>query len=84
MRGFDRPVVTNLAANRQLLAATLGIAPDQLPTAYRERCQNYRNVELAGDAPWQDVVLEGDDCWSVWVGTKVVNEQMRGGWQRQS
>jgi 2,5-furandicarboxylate decarboxylase 1 len=61
MRGSDRPVVTNLAANRKLLAATLGITPEQLPTAYRERCQNYRDVELAADAPWQDVVLEGND-----------------------
>ena len=61
VEGFDMPVVTNVAGNRRLLAATLGVTPDDLPLAYRERCQNYTEVELVGDAPWQDVVLEGDD-----------------------
>ncbi len=61
VEGFDLPVVTNVAGNRRLLAATLGVTPDDLPLAYRERCQNYTAVELVGDAPWQDVVLEGDD-----------------------
>lgn len=61
VEGFDQPVVTNVAGNRRLLAAGMGVAPDDLPLAYRERCQNYKPVELVGDAPWQDVVLEGDD-----------------------
>ena len=61
VEGFDLPVVTNVAGNRRLLAAALGVPPDDLPLAYRERCQNYTPVERIGDAPWQDIVLEGDD-----------------------
>ncbi len=61
VEGFDMPVVTNLAGNRRLLAAALGVEPDDLPGAYRERCQNYTPVETVGDAPWQDVVKEGED-----------------------
>ncbi len=61
VEGFDMPVVTNLAGNRRLLAAALGVEPDDLPNAYRERCQNYTPVETVADAPWQEVVLEGDD-----------------------
>lgn len=61
VEGFDNPVVTNTTGNRQLLAAAVGVPPDDLPLAYRERSQNYTPVELVGDAPWQDVVLEGDD-----------------------
>ncbi len=61
VEGFDLPVVTNVAGNRRLLAAALGVAPDDLPLAYRERCQTYTKVERIGDAPWQDLVLEGDD-----------------------
>src|ERR1700704_697760 len=37
----DMSVVTNVAANRKLLAACLGIEVDNLPTAFRERCQKY-------------------------------------------
>ena len=59
--GFDMPVVTNLAGNRRLLAAALGVSPELLATTYRERCQNYTPVEVVGDAPWQDIVQEGDD-----------------------
>jgi len=59
--GFDIPVVTNLAGNRRLLAAALGVAPDELPGAYRERCQDYQPVELVENAPWREIVLEGDD-----------------------
>ncbi len=59
--GFKNPVVTNTAGNRRLLAAAMGVLPDDLPTAYRERCQNYTPVEVLGDAPWQDVILEGDE-----------------------
>ncbi len=61
VEGFDLPVVTNVAGNRRLLAAALGVTPDDLPLAYRERCQNYTPVERIGDAPWLDIVLEGDD-----------------------
>ena len=61
VEGFDIPVVTNVSGNRQLLAAAVGVPADDLPLAYRERCQNYTPVEQVGDAPWQDIVLEGDD-----------------------
>ena len=60
VEGFDMPVVTNVAGNRRLLAAALGVEPDQLPAAYRTRCQNYVPVERVDSAPWQEVVLEGD------------------------
>lgn len=61
VEGFDQPVVTNTTGNRRLLAAAVGVSPDELPLAYRERCQNYMPVEKVADAPWQDIVLEGDD-----------------------
>src|SRR5918995_1013913 len=35
-KGFDLPVITNVAANRQLLAACLGVDTRDLPTAFRE------------------------------------------------
>ena len=60
VEGFDMPVVTNVAGNRKLLGVALDVAPEDLPGAYRERCQNYLPVETAADAPWQDVVVEGD------------------------
>ena len=61
VEGFDMPVVTNVAGNRRLLALALDVDAGALPAAYRERCQNYTPVEVAGDAPWQAVVLEGED-----------------------
>ena len=61
VEGFDQPVVTNTTGNRRLLAAALGTTPTELPLAYRERCQNYTPVERVNEAPWQEVVLEGDD-----------------------
>lgn len=61
VEGFDMPVVTNVSGNRRLLAATVGVPPDDLPLAYRERCQNYTPVERVRDAPWQEIVIEGDD-----------------------
>jgi len=61
VEGFGQPVVTNVAGNRRLLAAALGTTPVALPLTYRERCQNYTPVEVVGDAPWQEVVLEGDE-----------------------
>src|SRR6185312_3717519 len=59
--GHDMPVVTNVAANRKLLAACLGVAPNELPAAFRERCQKYIPCERVARAAWNDVVVEGDD-----------------------
>src|SRR6478752_2775678 len=59
--GYDIPVVTNVAANRKLLAACLGVAPNDLPTAFRERCQKYIPCERVAQAAWNEVVIEGDD-----------------------
>ena len=60
VEGFDMPVVTNIAGNRQLLAAALRVKPGMLATTFRERCQNYRPVERVASAPWQELVVEGD------------------------
>jgi 2,5-furandicarboxylate decarboxylase 1 len=51
----------NVAANRRLLAACLGVEPNDLPTAFRERCQKYIPCELVSEAAWNEVVIEGDD-----------------------
>ena len=59
--GYDMPVVTNVAANRRLLAACLGVDPPNLPTAFRERCQKYIPCETVAQAAWNGVVIEGDD-----------------------
>ena len=59
--GYEIPVVTNVAANRKLLAACLGVAPSDLPTAFRERYQKYIPCQLVAQAAWNDVVIEGDD-----------------------
>ena len=61
VEGHTMPVVTNIAGNRKLLAACLGVAPSELPTAFRERCQNYIPCEVVSEAAWQEVVLEGDE-----------------------
>jgi len=58
--GSSMPMVTNIAGNRKLLAACLGVTPEKLPTAFRERCQTYIPCEVVGAAAWDDVVLEGD------------------------
>src|SRR5437660_6840726 len=58
--GGTMPLVTNTAANRRLLAACLGVKPDELPTAFRERCQHYIPCELVKEAAWNEVVIEGD------------------------
>jgi UbiD family decarboxylase len=58
--GGKMPLVTNVAANRALLAACLGVTPDELPTAFRERCQRYIPCELDKEAAWNEVVIEGD------------------------
>jgi UbiD family decarboxylase len=59
--GFDMPVVTNVAANRRLLAACLGVEVRDLPTAFRERCQKYIPCETVAEAAWNEIVFEGDD-----------------------
>jgi 2,5-furandicarboxylate decarboxylase 1 len=59
--GGEIPVVVNVAANRRLLAACLGVAPRELPTAFRERCQKYIPCETVTQAAWNDIVIEGDD-----------------------
>ncbi|MGN6730729.1 MAG: UbiD family decarboxylase [Candidatus Binatia bacterium] len=59
--GFNVPVVTNVAANRRLLAACLGVEQSQLPTAFRERCQKYIPCELVPEAPWNEVVIEDEE-----------------------
>ncbi len=61
VEGFKGSVVTNTAANRKLLAACLGVAPGDLPTAYKDRCQNYRPAEVVDEAPWREIVLEGEE-----------------------
>jgi UbiD family decarboxylase len=60
VEGFDMPVVTNIAGNRRLLAAALGVEPGMLATSFRERCQNYRPVVRVDRAPWQELIVEGD------------------------
>src|SRR6267378_484 len=54
------PVVTNVAGNRKLLAACLGVDPASLPTAFRERCQTYIPCEVVKDASWHEVTIEGE------------------------
>src|SRR6516162_11807183 len=61
IEGFDMSVVTNLAGNRRLIAAAMGVDPTALATTFRERCQDYRPVELVECAPWQERVIEGED-----------------------
>ena len=60
VEGFEMPVVTNLAGNRRLIAAAMGVEPSALATTFRERCRNYRPVERVDRAPWQEVLIEGD------------------------
>ena len=59
--GYDIPVVTNVAANRRLLAACLGVDVRDLPTAFRERCQKYIPCETVAEAAWNEIIIEGDD-----------------------
>jgi UbiD family decarboxylase len=60
VEGHTMPVVTNIAGNRKLLAACLGVASADLPSAFRERCQKYIACEVVPEAPWQEVVIEAD------------------------
>jgi 2,5-furandicarboxylate decarboxylase 1 len=59
--GFDMPVVTNVAGNRELLARCLDSSVANLPTAFRERCQKYIPSEIVSRPAWDEVVLEGDE-----------------------
>jgi 2,5-furandicarboxylate decarboxylase 1 len=61
VRGSAMQLVTNVAGNRKLFAACLGVEPGNLPTVFRERCQKYIPCELVDRGAWEDVVLEGDD-----------------------
>jgi UbiD family decarboxylase len=61
VRGHGMPLVTNIAGSRKLLAACLGVAPEALPTAFRERCQRYIPCEIVERGAFEDVVLEGDE-----------------------
>jgi len=61
IRGHNTPMVTNIAGNRKLLAACLGVTPKELPTAFRERCQKYIPCEVVSNPAWDEVVIEGDD-----------------------
>jgi 2,5-furandicarboxylate decarboxylase 1 len=58
--GFDMPVVTNVAGNRELLARCLDSTVANLPTAFRERCQKYIPSEIVAKPAWDEVMLEGD------------------------
>lgn len=60
VEGHTMPVVTNTAGNRKLLAACLGVEVADLPTAFRERCQKYIPCDVVKTAPWQEIVLEGE------------------------
>src|SRR6516162_2148367 len=61
IEGHSMPVVTNIAGNRKVLALALGVAPRDLPTAFRERCTRYTPVELVNRPEWHDITIEGDD-----------------------
>ena len=61
VRGSGMQLITNVASNRKLLAACLGVEPADLPTAFRERCQKYVPCEVVDRGAWEDVVLEGDE-----------------------
>ncbi|WP_424629862.1 UbiD family decarboxylase [Bradyrhizobium sp. SYSU BS000235] len=60
VEGSDMPVVTNIAGNRSLLAHCLNTTPADLPTTFRDRCQNYIPCEVVSKGAWDEVVLEGD------------------------
>ena len=59
IKGKTMQMVTNVAGNRKLLAACLGVKVADLPTAFRERCQKYIPCEVVNTAAWDEVVLEG-------------------------
>ena len=49
------------AGNRELLARCLGSTVENLPTAFRERCQKYIPSEIVSKPAWDEVVFEGDE-----------------------
>jgi 2,5-furandicarboxylate decarboxylase 1 len=59
--GFNMPVVTNVAGNRKLLARCLDSDVANLPTAFRNRCQNYIPCEVVAKGAFDEIVLEGDE-----------------------
>ena len=59
--GRSMPVVTNVAGNRKLLAACLGVRVEDLPGAFRQRCQTYLPCETVERAEWDEIVIEGDE-----------------------
>ncbi len=59
--GHKMPVVTNIAGSRKLLASCLNVDPKDLPTAFRDRCQNYIPCETVPRGAWDDIVFEGDE-----------------------
>src|SRR5580698_79072 len=59
--GFDMPVVTNVAGNRELLARCLDSTVANLPTVFRERCQKYIPSEIVSRPDWDEIVIEGDE-----------------------
>ena len=59
IKGKTMQMVTNVAGNRKLLAACLGVKVADLPTAFRERCQKYIPCEVVNTAAWDELVLEG-------------------------
>lgn len=60
VEGSKMPVVTNIAGNRNLLAHCLKTSAADLPTTFRDRCQNYIPSEVVSKGAWDDIVLEGD------------------------
>jgi len=60
VEGSDMPVVTNIAGNRSLLAHCLKTSVAELPTTFRDRCQNYIPCDVVPKGEWDDIVLEGD------------------------
>jgi 2,5-furandicarboxylate decarboxylase 1 len=61
IEGHTMPVVTNIAANRDLLAACLRARAAELSMAFRERAGRPIPCETVGTAPWNDVVIEGEE-----------------------
>jgi UbiD family decarboxylase len=59
--GQSMPIVTNVASNRKLLAACLGVPVDDLPSAFRQRCQSYLPCEVVEHPAWDEVVIEADE-----------------------
>lgn len=58
-QGHTMPVVTNIAGSRKILAFAMGVRPEELPTAFRERCTRYTPAERIAAPAWAEVTLEG-------------------------